>query len=222
MFDGGGAEVALFQALHEVVDLGVFDGVDFLLAEKRHEVVLEAGHVGAVDAGGGGAGGGLEEGVTDCREGFVFIAGLRLGGVDEDGFVELDGEGFGGFERFGFGGLDLVLAVVVQADPVVAGGGGFEEGEFGGVAVDGGHRRGDRREAVFWNGSSSRRQGGGSGCFGHKSGGGLRGAGDFYTDFYTFCQNSGKADMSYWNVLIQYVSASISLMQPLSNNDVEV
>ncbi len=120
MLDGGGAEVALFETLDEAADLGVGDGVDLLLAEKRHEVILEAGEVGAVDAISGGTGGGSEEGVTDGRERFVFVAGLGLVGVDQDVFVKLDGKDFRVFEGLGSGGLDFVLAVVVQADPVVA------------------------------------------------------------------------------------------------------
>ena len=170
MFDGGGAEVALFEALDEAADLRVGDGVDFLLAEKRHEVVLEAGEVGAVDGVGGGACGRAEESVTDGSKRLVFVAGLGLVGVDQDVFVELDCEGFGGFEGLGFGGLDLVLAVVVQADPVITGGGGFVKGEFGRITRDGRHRRGDGVEAILGSIRQWRYRGGGGGWFGHQFG----------------------------------------------------
>jgi len=150
--------------------LGVGDCVDFLLAEKRHKVVLEAGEVGTVDGVGGCTSGGSEERVTDGRKRFVFVAGLGLVGVDQDVFVKLNRKSFGVFERLGSGGFDFVLAVVVQADPVVAGGGGFVEREFGGVAGDGRHRRGNGIEAILLCIRHRQGRGGGGGCVGHQSG----------------------------------------------------
>ncbi len=40
MFDSCGTEIAFTQSLHEVADLGVGDGVNFLLGEGREQVVF--------------------------------------------------------------------------------------------------------------------------------------------------------------------------------------
>lgn len=40
VLDGCGTEIAFTQSLHEVADLGVGDGVNFLLGEGREQVVF--------------------------------------------------------------------------------------------------------------------------------------------------------------------------------------